>query len=47
LERNKEMTENSRESILSRGFIQVPGPNPIVAVGGEGSWDESSREIKL
>lgn len=38
------MTNKIRESILSRPFIQIPGPNPIVAVGGEGSWDERCIE---
>jgi len=38
------MTNKIRESILSRPFVQIPGPNPIVAVGGEGSWDERCIE---
>lgn len=38
------MAENIRESILSRNFMQIPGPNPIVAVGGEGAWDERCIE---
>jgi len=42
--RGKEMTEKIRESILSRNFMQIPGPNPIVAVGGEGTWDERCIE---
>ena len=38
------MAENIRESILSRQFIQIPGPNPIVVVGGKGNWDERCIE---
>jgi len=40
----KKITNKIRESILSRPFVQIPGPNPIVAVGGEGSWDEKCIE---
>ena len=38
------MAENIRESILSRQFIQIPGSNPIVVVGGKGAWDERCIE---
>lgn len=38
------MTENSGGSILSRDFVQIPGPNPIVTVGDEGAWDERCIE---
>jgi len=38
------MSEKIRESILSRQFVQIPGPNPILVVGGEGAWDERCIE---
>ncbi len=38
------MTDKVRDSILGRRFVQIPGPNPILVVGGQGAWDERCIE---
>ena len=35
---------NILDSLATRRFIQIPGPNPIVKMGGEGEWDEDCIE---